>query len=541
MPHSGRRRMGPVDSLWLTMDRPDNLMVIVSLMFLESVPDWDEVARLLRDRIIGRYPVFSQRPVASWLPAGLLPGPLRRVPGRLPTAMAGAVPLVLGAWEDDPAFSLDRHLRRTTLPSPGDDAALQAYIETHLHRPLDRVHPLWEAHLIDGYGSGAVVLTRVHHALADGIALTRVLLSLTDGQPDADGQPGAHGEPSLDGQGGADGEPGPDGQPGLDGQGGADGPTADVAHPEGLEGLSHGEAGLGAVLATGMAGISLARNGIRRARHLARPSGVLEALALGVRTSEVVADVLLTRTPDSALGGVPGPRKRVVWTAPLPLADLKTAGRGTGATLNDVLVSALAGALHRYQAERGETPVDLVTMVPVNVRPPDEPLGAELGNRFALVFLTLPSGTPDPRDRLVSAKRRMDWLKSSPEAAITFGLITAIGLAPRVAERAIVDFFANKAIGVTTNVAGPRLPRYLAGVPVTGMLGWVPGSGRHTVGVCVFTYAGAVRVGFLVDATVIVDPENLLRAFEDEVAALTSAVSGTGGRDAGAASRTGSA
>ena len=102
----------------------------------------------------------------------------------------------------------------------------------------------------------------------------------------------------------------------------------------------------------------------------------------------------------------------MVWTEPLPLADLKAAGRGTGATLNDVLVSALAGALHRYQAERGETPVDLVTMVPVNVRPPDEPLGAELGNRFALVFLTLPSGT---RRRGTGWSRRSGgWTGSSP-------------------------------------------------------------------------------------------------------------------------------
>ena len=62
---------------------------------------------------------------------------------------------------------------------------------------------------------------------------------------------------------------------------------------------------------------------------------------------EVVADVLLTFTPDSAPGGVPG-LGRVVWTGPLPLADLKAAGRATGATLNDVLVSVLAGALHRY-------------------------------------------------------------------------------------------------------------------------------------------------------------------------------------------------
>jgi WS/DGAT/MGAT family acyltransferase len=220
------------------------------------------------------------------------------------------------------------------------------------------------------------------------------------------------------------------------------------------------------------------------------------------------------------VGGVPGQRKRVVWTQPLPLPGLKQVGRLVGATLNDVLMSAVAGALHVYQDEHGRDPVDLVTMVPVNVRPLDEPLPRELGNRFALVFLRFPSRDATPLGRLALSKARMDWLKASPEAALTFALISVIGRFPAAIERRVVDFFANKAIGVTTNVAGPREVRHLAGVPVTGVLGWVPGSGRHTLGFCIVTYDDAVRIGIMADESVVPDPEALLVALEDEVALL---------------------
>jgi hypothetical protein len=156
-------------------------------------------------------------------------------------------------------------------------------------------------------------------------------------------------------------------------------------------------------------------------------------------------------------------------------------------------------------------------MVPVNVRPVDEPLPPELGNRFALVFFRFPSALNAPLARLAETKRRMDWIKHSPEAVLTFALINAIGRTNQTLERYLVDFFANKAIGVTTNVAGPRSVRTLAGVPLSGVLGWVPGSGRQTLGVCIFTYAGTVRVGFMTDATIVPDPERLLAAFEDEL------------------------
>lgn len=459
---TGRRRISAADTLWLDMDRPNNLMVIVTLMFLESVPRWDDLAALMQERVVERYPVFSQRPARPLLPLGL------------------------ASWEDDPGFDLQRHLHRVTLPSPGDDATLQRFVEERIPVPLDRDHPLWEAWLIDGYGSGSVVFGRFHHALADGIALTRVLLSLTE---DGGGLgPGARGGEGVSGQGMVGAHV--------------------VGAPRSL------------AAAALSAGVWAVRTGLGQASRLASPSRVLDTAGLGVRTGQVVADLLLTHSPENVFSGTPGARKRVVWTQPLPLADLKTVGRLAGATLNDVLLSAVAGALHRYQRDRGAEPVDLVTMVPVNVRPLDQPLPRELGNRFALVFVRFPSGRAAPLGRLAETKRRMDWLKASPEAALTLGLMTVIGRTTRSLERYIVDFFADKAIGVTTNVAGPPAVRTLAGVPMSGVLGWVPGSGTHTVGVCIYTYAGNVRVGFMVDAAVVPDPEGLLRAFEDEIAGL---------------------
>ena len=457
--------MGSADVLWLTMDRPNNLMVVVSVVLLGAVPDWDRVRRLLLTRLVDPYPVFSQRPRRSG-----------RVLGRY-------------RWEDDPDFDLERHVRRATLSGRGTpaeaDTELQAYIEEQLPRPFDRTRPLWEVHLVDGHGSGAALVFRSHHALADGIALTRVLLGLTEDD------------------GGAPGD--------------LEGPAADTD----LSTLP-----LGVPATTGSVGsaLRLARASTRSAWARLRDKGsravVRDAASLALRTGQVVSDLLLTTSPPSAVGGLPGRAKRVVWTQPVPLAGLKGVGRLVGATLNDVLVGAVAGALHDYQYEHGQPPADLVTMVPVNVRPLDEPLPAELGNRFALVFLRLPSGDATPLGRLALAKSRMDWLKASPEAAMTFALISVIGRFPATIQRRVVDFFADKAIGVTTNVAGPRRVRHLAGVPVTGVLGWVPGSGRHTLGFCIVTYDDAVRIGIMADESVVPDPEALLAALEEELSVL---------------------
>ncbi|MEO7448515.1 MAG: wax ester/triacylglycerol synthase family O-acyltransferase [Humibacillus sp.] len=459
------RRLSPADALWLDLDRPDNLMVIVAVVLLRERPDWDAVLDVVRERMVERHPVFGQVPRAS-----------ARRWGR-------------PSWHDDPAFDLERHVHRTTLPGQGTDAALQSYIEQHLHVPLDRGRPLWEVHLVDGHGGGAALVFRLHHALADGIALTRVLLALTDALPE-----GAVATPRRDGRTEAPATPETPESPEAPGT-----PEA----PEVPEAPDAPET--------------------RRPR----PGPVRTALTRVARLVPAVGQLVLTTNPPSDVGGAPGQRKRVLWTAPLPLAGLKQAGRLVDATLNDVLLSSVAGALHAYQVEHDASPVDLVTMVPVNLRPLDRPLPRELGNRFALLFLRLPSSVGTTRQRLVETKRRMDWLKGSPEVALTATLISVIGRTTGRLERGVVDFFADKAVGVTTNVAGPREQRQLAGVDVDGVLGWVPGSGRHTLGFCIFTYAESVRIGIMADEGVISHPEALLAAFERELSATVALAGAT--------------
>jgi WS/DGAT/MGAT family acyltransferase len=447
------------------MDRPQNLMVIVSVLFLGEVPDWAEVTRTLEVRVLDRYPVFRQRVE----PAGRLLGRPH--------------------WVDDEDFDLGRHLRRTTLTGRGDDAALQRYMEQHLSVPFDPDHPLWEMHLIDGYGSGAAIFCRTHHALADGLALARVLLSLTDEDPDA--------------------APAPADPPRVDPGSAATSP----ARPR-LPGPAS-------------VGLDLAGAVVTEARGWVTATGLRHTTRLALRTTQVVSELLLGQNPPNPLSGEPDRAKRIAWTGLLPLDGPKSLGRLAGATLNDVLLSAMAAALRTYQQDSGVEPVDLMTMVPVNLRDLDAPLPPELGNRFTLVYFRFPSATASPLARLAETKRRMDWLKDSPEVALTHLLMDVIGRVGRGLDRPVIDFFANKAVGVTTNVIGPRQPRWLAGAPMTGVLGWVPGSGRHTVGICIFTYDETVRVGVITDAALVPEPQRLVAAFEAELELFVALAAGS--------------
>jgi len=438
-----RRTIDPVDTIWLNMDRADNLMVIESLMTTSGRLDRDRLAAVIEERVVSRYPVFRQRPGRAVLP-GLLP-----------------------RWEDDPEFDLARHLHVGELPAPGGDGALQEYIAGQLDRPLPRDRPLWEVHLLQGYGGGSAVYSRLHHSLADGIALTQVLLSLTDASP----------EGTL---------------------------VVDDAHPA----HHHSVVELGSHLVGSVLSPWRAFSTTR------------QAISLTLQTTGVATKLLLAPRPSSSITGKPGPRKRAVWGHAVPLAAIKETAHGTGTTVNDVVVAALAGALSTYQVEHGDEPIDVPTMVPVNLRPDDQPLPEELGNRFALVLLTLPSGLRTPFERLAETTRRMSAIKDSPEAWLTFGMIRGIGRTGPTMERYLVDFFANKATGVTTNVPGPATPCYLAGERVVAMLGWAPESGRQTLGTCIFSYDGRLHVGFKVDTATIADPEALVTAFDAELAAL---------------------
>jgi WS/DGAT/MGAT family acyltransferase len=463
--------MGPVDTIWLNMDRPDNLMVIDSLMLLDGPADWDRVRGVLQRRLVDPYPVFRQHPVH----------PMN--------------PVAMPRWEDDADFDLERHIVPVTLERP-DDEALGAYVDSQTSRAFDHDHPLWEAHFIDGGPGGSVVYLRIHHAIADGIALISVLVSLTDADPDAD---------LLEEAGDAVPVP-PRGIP-------AGSPVSGLVQDAARLTRSAGATAAGLTKAAAEAALEIPR-------HLG-PHSVVDALSLAGRTGRVAGKLLFTTPPHGPLTGHPRTRKRAAWSTAFPLRDVKRVGRASGATVNDVLLGAVAGALRTYQVEHGAKPADLTTMVPVNVRDLSKPLPPELGNEFALVFFNYPCEVAGPLERVAESHRRMEAIKDSPEAAVTFGLIGAIGRSGKELERLLVEFFADKAVGVTTNVPGPRERRFIAGNGLASVLAWVPGSGHQTLGVSIVTYADEVRVGFKVDAARIPDPEALVQAFEDEVDILS--------------------
>jgi WS/DGAT/MGAT family acyltransferase len=460
--------MSAVDATWLRMDRPDNLMVIESVVWFDTPMDWDRLAGVVRRRMVARYPVFRERPVYS------------------------RSPLIAPHWEDDPGFRLERHIVRARLAEPGDEAALERYVEAQMHRPFRRNHPLWEMHFVDGFGSGSALVVRLHHALADGIALSQVLLSLTDASRTGDLRDREPTDETL-----------------------AAGPNVLADSVGGLAGTVGGLASTVGGLAGG------GRRMLSTAGGLATPGGARNALATADGTVRASGKILLHRNPPSPLRGTPGRRKLAAWSAPHRLADVSRIARLADATVNDVMVAAVSGALHAYLLDRGAPPVDLATMVPVNLRPAGEELPQELGNRFALVLLPLPTGVHSPLLRLEQTKQRMDSIKHSPEAALTFGLLAAIGRTHPEVERRLIDFFTSKAIGVTTNVVGPRRRRYLAGSPIAGVLSWVPGSGSQTLNVAIFSDDRSVRVGFKADARVVPDVAKIVHAFDAEMDQLT--------------------
>jgi diacylglycerol O-acyltransferase / wax synthase len=261
----------------------------------------------------------------------------------------------------------------------------------------------------------------------------------------------------------------------------------------------------------------------RGAELISAPITVGDLVRGGARGAAALSRLaLMPSDPPSVFRGARGTVKRAAWSDPIPLEEVKAMGRAMESTINDVLLAALAGSLRRYQEERGGPVEDLRAFIPVNLRPLDEPIPRELGNRFGLVFLDLPVKEVEPRKRLRELKQRMDALKRSPEAALTFGMLGMVGMAPAAVERAAVEVLAAKGTLIMTNVPGPRNPVYLAGTKLAGLMFWVPQSGKVGLGVSIFSYAGQVTMGVSVDAGLVPDPHRLVIDFKDELRALAS-------------------
>jgi WS/DGAT/MGAT family acyltransferase len=297
-------------------------------------------------------------------------------------------------------------------------------------------------------------VVRIHHCIADGLALVHVLLSMADAPPEVE-----------------------------------------IPRAPDPFGPSRWE---------------MLRASVASARRVLPQSA--EHLAALVRL------LLLAPDPRTRFKGPLGMKKKLVWSRAFRLEDFKRVGRSTGSTVNDVLMAALAGALRRYLLEHGAVKrgLDIRGVVPVNLRAPGQ--AHELGNRFGLVFLGLPLGLGSPAARLAEVRRRMRALKRSPGAAAIFELLWMMGISPRPLFDLVVDLFATKATAVVTNVIGPEKPLSILGAPLRQAMFWVPCAGHLGLGVSLLSYAGQVWVGVHSDAGLVPDPERIVSAFEEELA-----------------------
>jgi WS/DGAT/MGAT family acyltransferase len=360
-------------------------------------------------------------------------------------------------------FRLDDHLHAIELPPPADERTLQDFVGDVMGAPLDYGRPLWHMYYVANYRGGAAVVARLHHCMGDGVALTRLVLSL------------------------------------------ADSGETEVASPQG--GIPH------------------------RGNTLA---GMARTAGSAVATLGKLAGIGLVRDPPSALKGELGLRKRAVWSGAVPLDEVKAIGRALGATVNDVLCTAVTGALRAYLERYQPVGPDLTlrAVVPVNMRPLDAT--TDMGNRFGLVFLPLPVGARRAVDRLRELRRRMNGIKRSGEAAVVYGLLRLLGSTAAAVEMGVVNLLGRHSTAVMTNVPGPRQPLYLCGRRMEDLIFWVPRSGRLALGVSILSYAGSVRVGIAADRQVIEDPDAIVSAFHealDELRRAASEVPGLPDRD----------
>jgi diacylglycerol O-acyltransferase / wax synthase len=139
-----------------------------------------------------------------------------------------------------------------------------------------------------------------------------------------------------------------------------------------------------------------------------------------------------------------------------------------------------------------------------------------MGNKFGLVFLTMPISIADSVERLHVVRERMTILKNSPEAVVAFGILNALGMTPADIQSEFVKIMGAKATAVLTNVPGPRFPLYLAGQRIRSMMVWVPQSGRLSLGLSIISYANKVFVGICADANLVPDPNSITDFFIEE-------------------------
>ena len=423
--------------------------------------------------------------------------------------------LDLPYWIEDPDFDLDFHIRESAVPPPGDDRRLAETVARIFARPLDRSRPLWALYLIHGLEGGRVaLLTKVHHAVVDGVSGAEILSVLLDQSPEGREIP----------------------------------PKPKARRPERkpgeLEMLARGVAGVplqplralrslpsAAPYLTEIPGANAFPAVPMTTRGLDRLRGLV---AGGDQPPAEMLEVSTARPPRTRFNGPISPHRRFAFGS-VPLADVKAVKDHLGVTVNDVVVTLCTTAVRNWLIARDDLPDDpLVAMVPVSVRTEEQK--GEFGNRVSAMSVPIPTNEPDPRARLMRSHELLRSAKDRHKALPANLLTDATSFIPPAlaarAARTTVEILGRTRPPlnlVISNVPGPRIPLYLAGAqmqahfPVSVV---VDGVGLNMT---VMSYRDHVDFGIIGDRDQVDDVWELMAGVEAALDELLTVVCGRGG------------
>ncbi|HEY8372194.1 MAG TPA: wax ester/triacylglycerol synthase family O-acyltransferase [Pseudonocardiaceae bacterium] len=411
-----------------------------------------------------------------------------QVPGRL------ARPV----WVDDPDFDVTYHVRRSALPRPGRPEQLHELVARLMSRPLDPARPLWELYLVEGLARNRVaIVTKTHQAVVDGVTTPDIGQLVLDTTPTPRELP----EDLW--------MPGPEPSP-----------VRLV-----LDAVTE------AVRQPGEVVENVRAAAIDAAATVRKVGNALGGLLTAVRAAASPA-------PEGPLA-VRGSTQRRFAVARTRLDHYRAVRRAHGGTVNDVVLTVVAGALRNWLLSRGEAVTSSATvraMVPVSVRAPEDAAVAgsgrtgtvRVGNQVSAYLVDLPVGEPNPVVRLHHVSHAMRAHQESGRSVAASALVRLSGLAPptlhQLGARAANSFSRRLFNLVVTNVPGPQVPLYAAGARMVEMFPVMPLAKGQALSIGVTSYDGGVYFGLNADRDGMSDVDVLAAMVEESLEELVGTV-----------------
>jgi diacylglycerol O-acyltransferase len=371
-------------------------------------------------------------------------------------------------WVDDASFNLEYHIRHTALPAPGSEEQLRALAARIHSQQLDRSKPLWETWLVQGLEDNRFALiSKTHHALVDGISGVDLITVLFDPTPVPQPVP-------------YEGEP-----------------WAPRSEPTAIDMAARGVKGL-ARLPFQITGRALGA--------AARPAHTLDAAREAVEGLGEIVWAGLNPAPDTPLNVEIGPHRRLEFVR-CELEQFKLVKNAFGGTVNDVVLTVVAGALKDWLRSRGVRTegLELRALVPVSIRGSEH--HGQLGNQLAVMRGPLPVYVEDPVARLRVVKAAMDGLKESKQAVGAEVLTSMQNFAPPtiLAQASRLNFSTRLFNLIVTNVPGPQFPLYVLGRELQDLFPVAFLPKNHALAIAIMSYNGGIDFGLLGDYDAMAD------------------------------------